>query len=57
MNPIIMNLFSVHLIAVSHKSGLKMECSPSTKDDDGRLELGSQYNSKCFFYKIKFVLI
>ena len=32
-----------------------MECRLSTKDDDGRLELGSQYNSKCFFYKSNFI--
>ena len=50
MNPITMTLFSVHLIAVSYKSGLKKKYSLSTEEDDGGggvLEPGSQNDSKC----------
>ena len=47
-----MTLLSVHLIAVSHKSGLKKKYSLSTEDDDdggGVLEPGSQNYSNWFF--------
>ena len=47
-----MTLFSVHLIAVSYKSGLKKKYIVSTEDDDGGgggLEPGSLNDSKCSF--------